>query len=81
MVEAAVPRELLLRAELRRVDEERQNDDVALGSRRSNQGQVSVVQGAHRGDEPDAPGWIDRRAHLLDSAQRAHLAVASAKMS
>ena len=69
--------EVLVQVELRRVDEQGQNDDLAVGPRCTKQGQMSVMQRAHRRDEPNPLGGIDRFANLADRAQRLHRAVAS----
>ena len=69
---ARVGVEVLGRAELGRVDEQRHHDDVAVLAGAAQQRQVALVEGAHRGDEPDAAARAalgrERLAQLGDGA-------------
>src|SRR3954454_15154105 len=62
--------------ELRRVDEERDNDDVVLVARRADEAEVAVVQRAHGGDEADAAAGaaraVERGAQVRDRADGPH---------
>ena len=62
--------------ELGRVHEQRHHDEVAVLARAAHQRQVTVVERAHRRDEPDpaagAPGLEQLRAQLGDGADRVH---------
>ena len=56
--------------ELRRIDEEARDDDVALGPRCPEQRRVALVQGAHRRDEADAASLAQRRERLAQLGDR-----------
>ena len=72
---ARVAVEVLVRAELGRVDEEAHHDDVALGAGGAQQRDVALVEEAHRRDEADraafAPGRGQGGAQLIDPAHDA----------
>ena len=77
---ARVPGEILVRAELRRVDEEARDDEVVLGAGRSKEGEMALVEGAHRRDETD--GSVARLgAQAADRSDDLHARVASARTS
>ena len=82
-----VPRvrpEIGLVVELGRVDEERRDDRVVLGTGGPEEREMTVVEGAHRRHEADAAAAGERRTHLVDRADRPHVAsttVAAASVS
>jgi hypothetical protein len=79
-----VPRvngEVLLAAELGRVDEQRHHNRRALLARAFEQGEVTLVQGAHRRHETDGRrGVAQRVAQPGDRAQRLHAKAPSASI-
>src|SRR6266511_68692 len=75
---ARVARQVFVRAELDRVDEQGHHHGLALVARSAEQGEMPVVECTHRRHEPDAPATGKLLAHLSDLPQGLHLAVASA---
>ena len=74
---ARVALEVLALAELGRVDEQARDDGLVLAPRRLEQGEVPLVEGSHRGHEPDLPF----EPELCRAAGNPHRAVASASTS
>ena len=66
---ARIPREVLVRAELHRVHEDRDHDEVRASPRLRDESEVAFVQRAHRGDhgddEPLAARDVTRGAQRL----------------
>ena len=67
---ARVRGEVLVRTELRRVHEERDDDEVRLGARRGHQRPVAVVEVAHRRHEADGPAGARGPARSARAARR-----------
>ena len=68
LLSPGVPREVLSRPELQRVDEDRDNHETALPSRRAHQRQMPLVERSHRGNETD--GLSDRAGLPNELPQR-----------
>src|SRR5262245_27022290 len=56
--------EILMRPELRGVDEDRDDDEARLSSASLDQPNMAVVQGTHRGNQPDALTTITGRGDM-----------------
>src|SRR5207244_9002489 len=54
---ARVALEILLRAELQRIDEDAQHHAIGMIPGAVHEAQVALVERAHRGDEPDAAAF------------------------
>src|SRR5207247_8732823 len=68
---ARVAREILVRPELGRIDEEAGDDDIVLCASCPEEGEVAVVEGAHRGDEPEGSGRFSG-TELCDRSNELH---------
>jgi hypothetical protein len=87
MRELRVPRlvpwiagEILVLVELRRVDEEADDHEVALVARGPDQREMALVKGPHRRDETDRPLPVGQRSlQRGDGGSLLHGAVASAR--
>ena len=62
-------------AELRRVDEQADDDDIGKPPRHTKQRHVSVVERSHRGKESDSPGRADRVERLHGAERDADVAL------
>jgi hypothetical protein len=60
---ARIGAEILVRAELRGVDEDRDADGIGVLPARPDQGHVALVQGAHGGHQREAPSACPEPAH------------------
>ena len=74
---AWVAPEILAGAELRRVDEEADDDDLVLCPGGAEERQVPLVERAHRGNEADLAAAAELGAHLLDRPDRLHRAASA----